>query len=118
MRLLILVALLAANSVSALAETPKPTCIDPQRSYVARPLNKHDVFVQTSMGAPKPPVRILTTCTSLTSAIGFGLNAQFNCVGMGDTVTATTADGQVSVCKVKRVVPYSPEEGDFKKAGP
>lgn len=118
MRHLILVALLAANSTAALAEAPKASCINPRKSYIARPLNQHDVFVQTSIGKPKPPVRVRTTCTSLESAIGFGLSAQFNCLGMGDTLTATTANGRVSVCKVRRVVAYEPEDGDTKKAGP
>jgi hypothetical protein len=118
MKTLILVALLAATSTAALADEPKASCINPRKSYIARPLNQHDVFVQSSMGKPKPPVRIKTTCTSLESAIGFGLSAEFNCMGLGDTLTATTANGRVTVCKVKRVVPYAPEDGDLKKAGP
>jgi len=118
MRLLMSAALLAATSTVALADAPAASCIDPHKSFVARPLNHHDVFVQNSMGTPKPPVRLKTTCTYLDPAIGFGISAEFTCVGLGDTVTATTADGKVEVCRVTRVLPYAPEEGDLKKAGP
>ena len=41
-------AVLAANA--ALADPPQASCIDPKRSYVARPLNSHDIFVQNSIG--------------------------------------------------------------------
>jgi hypothetical protein len=115
MKLLLVAAVFAAASTAALAETPKTTCIDPHRSYVARPLNHHDVFVQTSIGKPKPPVRLKTSCTYLDPAIGIALSSNFACVGLGDTVVATTADGKHEACRITRVLPYAPEEGDIKR---
>jgi hypothetical protein len=100
---------------SAWAEAPKTSCIDPHRSYVARPLNNHDVFAQTSIGTPKPPVRFKTSCINLDPAIAVTLSSQFNCVGLGDHVVATTVDGKRESCIVTKVLPYAPEDGDIKK---
>jgi hypothetical protein len=105
----------AAASTAAMADAPRASCIDPQRSYVARPLNHHDVFVQTSMGKPKPPVRLKTSCINLAPAIGIALSSSFACVGLGDTVVATTVDGRREACRVTRVLPYAPEGGDIKR---
>ena len=115
MKLPVLAAALAATASAALADA---SCIDPHKSYVARPLNHHDVFVQTSLGAPKPPVRLTTSCIHLDPAIGFGLSSQFNCVGLGDTVVATINGGTRESCIVTRVQPYQPQEGDIAKPGP
>ena len=118
MKLVIFAALLAATSTAALADAPKASCIDPDKSYIARPLNHHDIFVQTSIGKPRPPVRIKTSCIYLDPAIGIGLSSQFNCVGLGDTVVATTVSGTRESCIVTRVLPYAPEEGDLKQPAP
>jgi len=117
MKLLLLAAALAATSTVAAAETPAASCIDPHKSYVARPLNDHDVYVEQSIGKPKPPVRLKTSCIHLGPAIGIGLSAQINCVGLGDHVVATLG-GHREGCIVTRVLPYAPEDGDIKKAGP
>jgi len=113
MKLLVIAAALAATSMAQAA--PTASCIDPGKSYIARPLNHHEVFVQTTLGAPKPPVRLKTSCAYLDPAIGFGLSAQFNCVGLGDTVVATMGGGDRESCVVTGVVPYAPQEGDIKK---
>jgi hypothetical protein len=118
MKLLFLTALLAATSTAALADAPKASCIDPHKSYVARALNHHDIFVQTSIGTPRPAVRLKTSCINLEPAIGFGLSSQFNCMGLGDTVVATTVSGTRESCIVTRVLPYVPEEGDLKQPMP
>jgi hypothetical protein len=115
MKLLLVAVLFATVSTAALAEAPKASCIDPHRSYVARPLNHHDVFVQTSQGKPKPPVRLKTSCTYLDPAIGIALSSNFICLGLGDTVVATTADGRREACRVTAVLPYAPEAGDLKR---
>ena len=118
MKFVIFVALLAAASTAALADAPKVSCIDPHRSYIARPLNHHDVFAQTSIGKPRPPVRLKTSCTYLDPAIGIGLSSQFTCLSLGDTVVATTISGTRESCIVTRVLPYAPEEGDLKQPAP
>jgi hypothetical protein len=118
MKLLFLAALLAATSTAALADAPNASCIDPHKSYVARALNHHDVFVQTSIGTPRPAVRLTTSCIYLDPAIGFGLSSQFTCMGRGDTVVATTISGTRESCIVTRVLPYAPEEGDLKQPTP
>jgi hypothetical protein len=115
MKLLLVAAVFAAASTAALADAPKASCIDPHRSYVARPLNQHDIFVQTSMGKPKPPVRMKTTCIFLEPAISVRFSSAFTCVGQGDTVMASTVDGRRETCRVTRVLPYEPEAGDIKR---
>jgi len=115
MKLLVLATALAAVSTAAVAEAPEASCIDPHKSYVARPLNHHDVFVQTSLGKPKPPVRITTSCSYLDPAIGFGFGSQFTCVGLGDSVTATINGGGRETCVVTHIAPYAPEKGDLKQ---
>jgi hypothetical protein len=113
MKLVLAAGLSVAIAGAAWAEAPKASCIDPHRSYVARPLNHHDVFVQNSMGAPRPPVRLKTSCTYLDPAIGIGLSSQFTCMGLGDTVVATTIDGKREACVVTKVLAYAPEQGDL-----
>ena len=113
MKLILAAGLVVVATGVAWAEAPKASCIDPHRSYIARPLNHHDVFVQNSIGTAKPPVRLKTSCTYLDPAIGIGLSSQFTCVGLGDTVVATTVDGKREACIVTRVLAYAPEQGDF-----
>ena len=118
MKLLFFAALLVASSTAVLADAPKTSCIDPHKSYVARPLNHHDVFAQTSIGTPRPAVRFTTSCIYLDPAIGIGLSSQFNCVGLGDPVVATTISGTRESCIVTRVLPYAPEQGDLRQPAP
>jgi hypothetical protein len=98
---------------AAWAQAPKASCVDPHSSYVARPLNNHDVFVRQSIGKPKPPIRLKTSCIHLDSAIGFGLSSSFTCIGLGDPVVATINGGGHQGCVVTKVLPYAPEEGDI-----
>lgn len=103
----------AALASAAWAEAPKASCIDPHHSYIARPLNHHDVFVQQSIGAPKPAVRLKTSCIYLDPAIGFGLSSPYTCIGLGDPVVATINGGKREACVVTKVLPYAPEKGDI-----
>lgn len=112
-KLVLVAGAVAALAGTAGAEAPRPSCINPHQSYVARPLNHHDVWVQNSIGKPKPPVRLKTSCIYLDPAIGIGLNSQFTCVSLGDTVVATTIDGKRESCVVTGVQTYAPEDGDF-----
>lgn len=113
MRRVIVLASMLAVSGAALAEPAATTCFNPHRSYSAHSLNRHEVFVQTTMGKPRPPVRLTTSCINLEPAIGFGFSASFICVGMGDAVVASTADGRREQCVVTRVAPYAPATGDM-----
>ncbi len=113
MKLILIAGAAAVLASAAWAEAPQASCIDPHRSYVARPLNHHDVFVQQSIGKPKPPVRLKTSCTYLDPAIGFGLNSSFNCMSLGDSVVATINGGRRESCVVTGVKAYAPEEGDL-----
>jgi hypothetical protein len=97
---------------AALADPPKVSCIDAKRSYVARPLNNHEIFVRNSFGTPKPPVRLTTSCYHLQSAIGFGLSAEFICIDQGDTVVANLM-GERQTCVVTAIAPYVPQDGDL-----
>jgi len=112
----LLAAALAATSMAA--APPKASCIDAHLSYAARPLNHHDVFVQTTIGKPKPPVRIKTSCTYLDPAIGFGFSSPYTCIGLGDTVVATMNGGHRESCLVTGVMPYAPQQGDIRQPGP
>jgi hypothetical protein len=106
-----LVAVLAGNAVAA--ELPATaSCIDTKKSYVARPLNANEIWVQTSIGTKKPPVRVTTSCFHLQSAIGFGLSAQSICLGLGDRVSANTLGDRES-CIVTKVQTYVPQDGDL-----
>lgn len=102
---------------AAWAEPPKApvACINPHKSYIAHPLNEHDLYVIQSIGRAKPPVRLKTSCHNLGPAIAFGLSSPFNCLGLGDTVVATIVDGHRESCVVTRVLTYTPEEGDSAK---
>lgn len=108
------IALIAAMIASAAAAEPpaKPSCIDTKISYVARPLNANEIWVQNALGQKKPPVRVSTSCHHVQNAIGFGLSAQFTCLGLGDPVIATTM-GDRQACVVTKVQAYAPAEGDL-----
>ncbi len=113
MKLILVTAAGIALASAACAEVSKTSCINPQRSYIARPLNHHDVFVQQSIGAPKPPVRLKTSCSYLDPAIGFGLSSPYTCIGLGDHVVATINGGKREACIITGVLTYAPEEGDI-----
>jgi|GEM_PF-1451623 len=102
---------LAAGAASA-ADAPKAACIDPHNSYLARPLNNHEIYVESSFGPKKPPIRLTTSCYHLQPAIGFGLSSEFQCIGQGDTVVATLMGGR-QVCRVTKVQPYVPQKDDL-----
>ncbi len=109
-----LLALAAAGFAVAAqaADAPKAACIDPHLSYLARPLNNHEIYVESTMGPKKPAVRLTTSCHHLEPVIGFGFSAGFSCIGQGDTVVAT-AMGERQSCRITKIAPYTPQKGDL-----
>lgn len=108
------IALIALLTGNAGAEPAQPSCIDTKHSYVARPLTANEVWVQNSLGAKKPPVRISTSCRHLQSTYAISLSGQFNCLSLGDPVMAT-AGGERQVCRVTKIEAYAPKDGDLAK---
>jgi len=106
----VLPAALILFAVGANAEAPKSVCIDTHRSYEAHTLGLHDIVIRSTMGKPRPALRLSTTCTALEKADVVSVNSTFGCVGMGDTVVATKIDGHRQLCRVSRVAPYAPSE--------
>jgi hypothetical protein len=111
MSLLLLAAAAFAVAADA-ADAPKASCINPHQSYLARPLNNHEIYVENTMGPKKPPVRLTTSCYHLVPALGFGLSSDFQCIGQGDTVVATLM-GDRQICRVTKVAPYVAQKDDF-----
>jgi len=94
---------------------PGASCIDPHKSYVARPLNAHDVYARTTLGTPRPAVRLATTCAHLAHANAVSLSSSYTCMGLGDIVIATTIDGRREACRISAVQPYVPDGNDLKQ---
>lgn len=115
MKAVLLAGLVVAASAAAYADPPKAPCIDPQKSYIARPLNAHDVYARTTLGSPKPAARLTTTCVHLVHADYVSLSSQFTCVAQGDMVIATILGGDREACKVAFVRPYVPDKDDMKQ---
>lgn len=104
----LMIAALAGNAEAA--ETG--ICVDTKRPYIARALNAHDVFVQSTLGKARPAVRVTTSCYHLQSAIGFGINTEYTCLSRGDTVVANLMS-EHQPCTVTAVVPYTPQKDDI-----
>lgn len=112
--ILLVPVLLAAASFAAQADpAPVKSCINTEHSYVAHRLNQHEVFVQSAIGKARPALRLRTTCINLEPAIAIGLSTEFTCIGQGDQVIATTADGHREHCLVSGVLPYVPDKNDL-----
>jgi hypothetical protein len=113
-RMILAIALLAAAApAQAESAVQRASCIDTSRDYLARPLNDHEIYVQSMIGKPRPPIRLKTSCHNLHPAIGIGLRTQFTCIGLGDTVVATLNGGEQESCVVTGVLPYAPNTGDL-----
>lgn len=102
---------LAMVGAAAWAASPEASCLDPAASYVARPLNHHQIYAEQTFGKKKPPIRLTTSCYHLESADAFGLSAAFRCIAQGDIVVATIGSERQS-CRVLKVEPYAAREGD------
>jgi hypothetical protein len=111
----LIVVAFAATSAAAQPVAPPPAldkiCLDPHRDYQARAIGDHDIVAHSTLGHDHREVQLTTTCIDLTSAFQFSLSSNFNCMGQGDTVVATTADGRRQSCIVTRVQPYVPNAG-------
>jgi hypothetical protein len=94
------------------ADLPKASCIDPHLSYIARALNKHDVYVEATIGPNKPPLRVTTSCLHVEPSSGFGFSKEFSCIGQGDSIIASTF-GEGQSCRVTKVAPYVAQKDDF-----
>jgi len=84
------------------------TCIDAHASYEAHTQGLHDVVIRRSIGKPRPPLLLTTTCIGLEKADAVSVSSPFNCVGQGDTVVATHIGGERQFCRVTHVAPYVP----------
>lgn len=104
--------LMAIALFTSAASAATTVCINPNSSYVAKPLNNSEIYVESTFGAKKPPVRVSTTCYGLHSAMGFGFSGEFNCISQGDTVVANVFNEHRS-CRVTKVQPYQPQKDDL-----
>jgi hypothetical protein len=81
-------------------------CLDPHFSYEAHALDAHALLAKNTIGSHRTELVLTTSCIDLKVAYHFTLASTFTCIGQGDTVTATTIDGQHEICRVTRVAPY------------
>ena len=104
------VVLIAAVAGNAAAGTV--ACIDPHASYVARPLNAHEIFVQPSLGKERPALRLTTTCRHLESPAAIAIGSSIACIGKGDIVNVNLFSER-QTCVVTGVAPYVAQDGDL-----
>jgi hypothetical protein len=106
---LLLAALIAAAPVTAYAATDGKVCLDPHYSYQARAIGGHDIVAKATLGHDHRELRLSTTCINLGSAFHIALTADFQCLDKGDTVFASTIDGERQSCRITNVQPYVPD---------
>jgi hypothetical protein len=109
---LLTAAALAATSAAAQQTAPASSsdkiCLNPHRDYQARAVNDHEIVASNTLGHDHRPVLLSTTCVHLTAAFHFSLSSVFYCLGQGDNVVATAADGHQWGCLIAKVQPYAP----------
>jgi hypothetical protein len=99
---------MAALLTCAAAQAAGTSCIDTNRSFEAHPLSQHDVVLKSTIGKPRPLLRLSTSCIYLEASDVISVGTEFNCVGLGDSVVATKIDGHREFCRVTRVSAYVP----------
>lgn len=109
MKLAVAVSLLLL-AAPALAQPPKPLCIDAMRAsnYNARPISLHEVLARNATG-DRRGARISTTCIHIDRAATVALHSMTHCIGLGDTVSVAVMGGPGETCKVTGVA-MAPED--------
>jgi hypothetical protein len=98
-----------AMAADAPAPGGKPICVRAERNtdYNARPIGRHDILVQNSVG-DRRPVRASTTCIHIWPDSFVAVHSSLACLSMGDEVSARTIGGPGERCRVSKVTPFVP----------
>jgi hypothetical protein len=107
---IVLPAVLVLFALGTDAQAATAVCIDANRNYEAHAQGPHDVIIRSTIGKPRPPLLLSTSCHGLDKPDRISVSSAFNCIGLGDTVVATKIDGHRQFCRVTRVAPYVPPE--------
>lgn len=91
------------------ASEAQALCVDPDKSYEAKAVSPNDVVARNTLGKKGPALRLTTSCTSLNDIDRISLSTSYACMGKGDAVVATAANGRRESCIVTTVAPYVPE---------
>ena len=106
----VLPAALALLALGTNAQAANSVCIDAHSSYEAHPQGSNDVIIRSTIGKPRPPLLLSTSCHGLDKADRISVSSQFGCIGLGDAMVATKIDGHRQFCRVTRVAPTVPAE--------
>ncbi|MEQ8934844.1 MAG: hypothetical protein RIE56_03520 [Amphiplicatus sp.] len=88
------------------SDTAKQTalCVNPDKDYAARVIGSTDIAVKNTLGGKEQPtLRLTTSCAGLDAIDRITLSSAFTCVGKGDALVATSANGSRRVCTITAV---------------